>query len=79
MGKSKEVRNQRKDVLQYLKKHKKGLTQMDAYTKFPAPITRLSAVIYDLRKTHEIESVDVEGKNCYGAYRCVRYILKDEA
>ena len=78
MGKSNEVRNLRKDVLQYLKKHKKGLTQMDAYVKFPAPITRLSAVIFDLRKTHNIKSVDVEGKNCYGAYRCERYILDDE-
>ena len=78
MGKSNEVRNQRKDVLQYLKTHKRGLTQMDAYTKFPAPITRLSAVVFDLRKQYDIVSVDVEGKNCSGDYRCVRYVLKGE-
>lgn len=77
MGKSNEVRCQRKDVLRYLQTHKRGLTQMDAYVKFPAPITRLSAVIFDLRKQGwDIVSEDVEGKNCYGAYRCVRYVLR---
>ena len=72
-----EVRSQRKDVLKYLKTHKRGLTQMDAYTKFPAPITRLSAVIYDLRKQgYDIESVDEMSKNCYGTIQYVRYVLK---
>ena len=76
MGKSREKRNQRKDVLQYLKTHKKGLTQMDAYVKFPAPITRLSAIIFDLRKAGwDITSERVDGENCYGEYRCVRYVL----
>ena len=71
------VRNQRLDVLNYLKKHKRGLTQMDAYRVFPAPITRLSAVIFDLRKLgYKIESVEEIGKNCYGTIQYVRYVLK---
>ena len=70
------VRNQRQDVLKYLKTHKKGITQMDAYTKFPAPITRLSAVIYDLRKMgYDIESISEVSKNCYGTNPYVRYVL----
>ena len=73
-----EVRNQRKDVLSYLKKHtKSGITQMDAYTKFPAPITRLAAVIYDLRKEgYNIERIDEVSKNCYGTNQYARYVLK---
>lgn len=73
-----EVRNQRKDVLSYLKKHKKsGITQMDAYTAFPAPITRLAAVIFDLKKMgYDIESKEEVGKNCYGTTSYVRYVLK---
>ena len=73
-----EVRKQRKDVLSYLKKRKKsGITQMDAYTAFPAPITRLAAVIHDLRKMgYEIESIDEVSKNCYGTNPYVRYVLK---
>lgn len=71
-----KVRNQRDDVLAYLMEHEKGLTQMDAYTKFPAPITRLSAVIFDLRKLgYDIESIDEVGKNCYGTIQYVRYVL----
>ena len=73
-----EVRNQRKDVLSYLKKHPKaGITQMDAYTKFPAPITRLAAVIFDLRKQgYNIERIDEVSKNCYGVSPYARYVLK---
>ena len=71
------VRSQRQDVLKYLKTHKRGITQMDAYTKFPAPITRLAAVIFDLRKLgYDIESIDEVGKNCYGTIQYVRYVLK---
>ena len=51
---------------------------MDAYTKFPAPITRLSAVIYDLRKLgYDIESVQEVSKNCYGTNPYVRYVLHE--
>lgn len=73
-----KTRNQRNDVLDYLKTHE-GLTQLEAYKKFPAPITRLSAVICDLRKKgYDIESVDISGNNCYGRYDCVRYVLNRE-
>ena len=70
-----ESRNQRVDVLNYLKDHPEGITQMDAYIKFPAPITRLASVIFDLRKHHRIISVDCEGHNCYGKTQYVRYRL----
>ena len=69
------TRNQRTDVLNYLKEHPEGITQMDAYIKFPAPITRLASVIFDLRKNHNIISVDCEGQNCYGHISFVRYRL----
>lgn len=71
-------RSQRKDVLNYLREHQ-GLTQLEAYKVFPAPVTRLSAIICDLRKQgYDIESVDITGKNCYGRYDCVRYELNKE-
>ena len=69
-------RNQREDVLNYLKEHPEGITQMDAYLKFPAPITRLSAVIFDLRKRYNISSTPCEGENCYGHHEFVRYKLE---
>lgn len=73
-----KTRNQRTDVLNYLRTHK-GLTQLEAYREFPAPITRLSAVICDLRKKgYGIESVDISGTNCYGRYDCVRYVLEED-
>ena len=73
--KTKGLRNQRIDVLNYLKKNG-SITQLEAYNKFPAPITRLSSVIYDLRKEgYDITSEDIEGSNCYGKYSCCKYIL----
>ena len=69
------TRNQRADVLEYLKEHPEGITQMDAYRVFPAPITRLAAVIFDLRKQHNIVSIDCEGQNCYGHISYVTYKL----
>jgi len=74
-GNAKGTRNQRDDVLEYLKNHPEGITQMDAYRVFPAPITRLAAVIFDLRKNHTITSMDCEGTNCYGHHEFVRYKL----
>ena len=73
-----KTRNQRTDVLEYLQNHE-SLSQLEAYKIFPAPITRLSAVICDLRKKgYDIESVDITGHNCYGRYDCVKYVLKGE-
>ena len=49
---------------------------MQAYKVFDAPITRLSSVIFDLKKLgKDIETVDIIGKNCYGTYRCAKYVL----
>lgn len=73
-----DKRNQRHDVLNYLKEHG-SITQLEAYHKFPAPITRLSAVIFDLKKLgHNIVTESVTGKNCYGTYTCARYELKED-
>lgn len=68
-------RNQRADVLEFMQKHG-SITQLDAYRRFPAPITRLSAVIYDLRKAgHVIEGEWESSKNCYGPTQFKRYKL----
>lgn len=54
------------DVLNYLIKYRKrGLTQMECIEKFGN--TRLSAIIYNLRKYgYDIESVDEEHVTRYG-------------
>lgn len=63
-------------VLKYLKTHK-GITSMQAFTLFGA--TRLSAIIFILRKDYEIESVKCEGVNRYGSkVRFDKYVLKGE-
>ena len=50
------MRNQRKDVLEYLQRNG-SITQIEAYREFEAPITRLAAVIHDLRKQgYDIET-----------------------
>lgn len=70
-------KSQRQDVLEWLIDHPEtGITQKDAYAVFDAPITRLSAVIFDLRQQgHNIVSVDEESHNCYGTNQYVRYKL----
>ena len=45
---SNKLRNQHDDVLAYLEKHG-SITQLDCYRQFPAPITRLSAIILTLK------------------------------
>lgn len=63
-------------VLKYLKTHK-GITSMQAFELFGA--TRLSAIIFILRKDYEIESVKCEGVNRYGSkVRFDKYVLKGE-
>jgi len=62
-------------VLNYMKTHKKGITSMQAFELFGA--TRLSAIIFSLRKEYEIESVRCEDKNRYGTKVFFdRYVLK---
>ena len=68
---------QRQDVLQWLIDHpKQGITQKDAYSVFDAPVTRLAAVIHDLRKDgHNIMTIDEVSHNCYGINQYARYRL----
>lgn len=51
------------DILAYLQTGK-PLSSLDAFRKFGA--TRLSAVIYQLRKVYNIESIPRTGKDRYG-------------
>ena len=68
------MRNQRKDVLEYLQRNG-SITQIEAYREFEAPITRLASVIHDLRKAgHDIETRDCIGKNCYGTIQYGMYV-----
>lgn len=46
MSKSKMTQN--KKILHYLETHKRGITSMDAFTKFG--ITRLASRVHDLRQ-----------------------------
>lgn len=64
-------------VGKYIKRHKKGITSMEA---FEFGITRLSAVIFDLRGLgYDIESVPQKCKNRYGhTTNYVRYVYKGE-
>lgn len=71
------VRCQKRDVFNYLVEHK-SITQLEAYRVFDAPVTRLAAIICELRKEgYNIETVDCIGKNCYGTIRYARYELKE--
>lgn len=58
----KEFRGKRAKVLNYLKEGK-GITSMIAFEKFGA--TRLSSIIFDLRKEYDIESIKCNGVNRY--------------
>ena len=50
-------------VLEYLRNNK-GITSMEAFELFG--VTRLSAIIFNLRKNYDIESVKRNGVNRYG-------------
>lgn len=63
-------------VLQYLKENK-SITSLEAIKEFGA--TRLSAIIYNLRKEHNITTQYETSKNRYGdSVSYARYILEDE-
>ena len=66
-------------VLDYLKKHKKGISSKEAFEKFGA--TRLSAIVYTLRNEgYVIENEERNCKNRFGE-KCnfVNYVLAKEA
>lgn len=73
----KNLRGNTNRVYQYLKTHK-GITSVQAFELFGA--TRLSAIIYNLRKYGcIIDSSSKEGKNRYDEpVRFVEYQLKSE-
>lgn len=68
------MKGQKVRVLQHLKSHG-SLTSMEAFEKYG--ITRLAAVIFDLRELgHDIITYDMEGQNRYGEVtRYAKYVL----
>lgn len=70
----KKQKTQWKDVLEYLSTHE-GISSMEAWELFH--ITRLSAVIFVLRKRgYDIDTVMCVGANEYGPYQYAMYVLK---
>lgn len=69
--------NQRVRILKYLREHPEGITSMEAFELFG--ITRLSAVVFDLRhQQHNVVTVMETGSNRDGDdVRYARYILKE--
>lgn len=67
--------NQEDLVLRYMKDHK-GITSMEAYK---IGVTRLSAVIFNLRKKYDIKDVWIKSVNRYGVdVRYKRYSISGE-
>ena len=64
-------------VLTYLRTHKKGITSMQAIEMFKA--TRLSAIIFELRKRYIITTVSEKGISEDGyPYTYARYVYQGE-
>ena len=65
---------QRKRVLDYMREHG-SITSKDAFEKLA--VTRLSAVVFDLRaEGHEIKSKNESGRNVFGERtNYCRYVL----
>lgn len=58
------VKGARREVLEYMKRFpERGLTSMEAFKMFG--VTRLAAIIHELRNEHNIDTVMMEGKNRY--------------
>lgn len=64
-------------VLNYLKTHRKGITSMQAIDLFKA--TRLSAIIFELRKKYNIVTIKEQGISEEGhPYPYARYVYINE-
>ena len=64
-------------VLKYIQTHKKGITSMQAIDMFKA--TRLSAIIFELRKRYIITSISEQGITEEGyPYNYARYVYQGE-
>ena len=69
----KKVKTQGNVVLEHLKKHG-HITSMEAIMNYH--ITRLASVIFRLRKLgYDIDTIEKNGKNEYGAYTYADYVL----
>lgn len=64
-------------VLKYIQTHKRGITSMQAIDMFKA--TRLSAIIFELRKRYKIMSISEQGVTEDGyPYNYARYVYQGE-
>ena len=64
-------------VLKYIETHKEGITSMQAIDMFKA--TRLSAIIFELRKRYIITSISEQGITEDGyTYTYARYVYQGE-
>jgi hypothetical protein len=69
--------SKKEKVLNYLKTHKRGITSMQAIDLFKA--TRLSAIIFELRKKHDIVTITELGITEDGhPYPYARYVYLRE-
>ena len=71
-------RGSRKAVLEYMRNHKdKGLTSKEAFVMFG--VTRLAAIIFELRKHHDVDTVMIESVNRYGEHTSyAKYMYRGE-
>ena len=71
------IKSQNTDVLNHLKKYKE-ISPMEAFQKFR--ITRLAAVIYELRASgYDIETVMIETRTRYNrTCKYALYVLKED-
>jgi hypothetical protein len=70
-----DLKSQRTKVYEYLKKHEKGITSMKAFWLYR--ITRLSAIIYDLREKG-VHIVSIREPNRFNEGYHARYVLLNE-
>ena len=71
------MRGSRLAILKYLQTHPDGLTSKEAFKHFG--VTRLAAVIHELRNYHDIDTVMFEGKTQFGEYtQYARYFYRGE-
>lgn len=71
-----KINSQSDAVLNHLRNHKNGITSMTAFERYG--ITRLAAIIFYLRKSHNIGTINEEIKNRYGhTVKYARYVLED--
>lgn len=64
------------EILKYLKKHK-SITSMQAFEQFG--VTRLAAIIFNLRKEYDIDTLMMETTTRYGeTCQYAKYVYRGE-